>query len=367
MNIKIIMILVFIISYIFTNAVQALQPDHTFNYQGQLIDNGVPANGSYDIIIDAYSLETGGLLLGSTSQHLGITVQNGLFNLTNVNVGNTPYDGEEVWLNIAVRPVGGVGFTNLSPRQLLQSVPYASKLANGFATQGQVYTFDNTFGWGPSDPVSNSPWVVSGPSISYSGEANIGAPLTAAPTNGLYVHANTYMGVRGSQASVDAKLDINSTASGVTADPLRVRKNGTIRFYVDSNGGTGIGSWATPPANGLQVAGDVQQPITSNGIMKYMVHVFCNLPTATIIKSYNGVNNGNITVTNSTNGCIINFPTDIDNRFFQASPTASTASAFGIRRAVQCSVSGGNNQLRCNLFRPDTGAVEVGSFMVLIY
>jgi hypothetical protein len=63
------------------------------------------------------------------------------------------------------------------------------------------------------------------------------------------------LGPRGTQATIDAKLDINSTATATFSDPLRVRKNGNIKFYVDSNGGVSIGSWDTPATDGLKVKG----------------------------------------------------------------------------------------------------------------
>lgn len=51
-----------------------------------------------------------------------------------------------------------------------------------------------------------------------------------------------------------ASLHVNS-ASGT--NPFRVQYNGSTKMFVQTNGGTSIGSTSTPPANGLRVAGDV--------------------------------------------------------------------------------------------------------------
>ena len=412
MNIKnkLIIILIFTISYLHTNNAQAQQPDHTFNYQGELIDNGVPANGSYDIIVDAYDMETAGAQLGSTSQHLGITVQNGLFNLTNVNVSDIPYDGGEVWLNIAVRPAGGGGFTNLAPRQLLQAVPYASKLANGFATQGQVYTFDNTFGWRPQS-LPTPTWNVIGGNLrqNNSGIRNVGIGVGAGD--------NT------------TELEVNSSTG---ENGLKVKINNSTKLWVQSNGGTAIGSFNTsPPVDGLNVMGDTEltgtspvntsngglsvgntagshmtidgddiqrrtngsndpgtmflnfyggdvriasstnkavingdlkQPIDQNGVMKYMVHAFCSNTASSIIKSFNGVNTGTISIASGvTNGrCTITFPESIANRYLQVTPMNSTPG-----RGANCSIFSAD--LVCSRYNPSTLSGVSGEIMILVY
>ncbi len=58
-----------------------------------------------------------------------------------------------------------------------------------------------------------------------------------------------------------AKFHVNS-ASG--EDAFRAQVNGSTKFWVNSNGGTAIGSLTTPPTNGLYVGGNVGIVVSPN-------------------------------------------------------------------------------------------------------
>jgi hypothetical protein len=128
--------------------------DQTFSYQGELLAGGSPATGTYTIAIQAYDATSAGNTIGSLSTHTGVQVNNGLFAIDNVNLGTNTYDGLDIWLEIRVKSASDSGFTALSPRQKMKSVPYATTLIDKGATNGQVLTFDNTSGWQPSTPAS---------------------------------------------------------------------------------------------------------------------------------------------------------------------------------------------------------------------
>src|SRR6185369_16902982 len=51
-------------------------------------------------------------------------VSNGMFTVV-MDFGSGVFTGPDRWLEIAVRPSGGGGFTPLTPRQLLMPAPYA--------------------------------------------------------------------------------------------------------------------------------------------------------------------------------------------------------------------------------------------------
>jgi hypothetical protein len=192
------------------------------------------------------------------------------------------------------------------------------------------------------------------------------------PEADLHVAGDTFIGPRGVLGAVNAKLDVNSTATGNTADPLRVRKNGDIKFYVDSNGGASVGSWDTPPENGLRVSGDIKQPITSNGIIKSMIHASCGFEgfyTTEIIKSYNAVNSGVFTITeNGVFGeCILTFPYDISQRYIHASVPAITQTVdFENPHGSQCRILS-SNTLSCYKYSTKDGTGRVGDYMLFIY
>lgn len=150
-------------------------------------------------------------------------------------------------------------------------------------------------------------------------------------------------------------------------DVLRARINGSTKFYVNENGGTSIGSFVAPPSDGLRVSGDVSQSLSSNGFMKYMVHVNCG-SSPSIVKQYNGVGNGIITVSGSSAGqCVVDFPTNIDNRYWQVSVVYGSTSASG-QKAANCRlVTGSTDKLFCNVSRLDQVLLVPGNIMILIY
>jgi hypothetical protein len=96
---------------------------NAFTYQGYLKDGSSPANGEYDFQFTLYNALTGGSQVGSIVATDDVIVTNGLFTVA-LDFG-TVFDGTRLWLGAAVRPVGGAGYTILSPRQEITAAPYA--------------------------------------------------------------------------------------------------------------------------------------------------------------------------------------------------------------------------------------------------
>jgi hypothetical protein len=98
---------------------------HLINYQGMLTDDaGDPMSGSYDLTLSIYDAAAEGTSLW-TEEHSGVSVEDGLFNLTlgSETVGGIPgsvFEGAEAYLGIKV----GSG-SELTPRIRLLSVGYA--------------------------------------------------------------------------------------------------------------------------------------------------------------------------------------------------------------------------------------------------
>ena len=164
--------------FAFTNVMS--QVDSSFTYQGELMDNGAPANGQYDINLD---LIDGDMTpWGNTSEHSPVEVVNGLFSV-NADFDIDAFDGyKNFTVTVSVRKTSegpGGAFTVLGS-QTVQAVPLATNLTNGSATTGQVLTF-NGFQWNPADPVAgeSSPWTENGTSVSYDGTAIVGRGSTA--------------------------------------------------------------------------------------------------------------------------------------------------------------------------------------------
>lgn len=96
-----------------------------FTYQGQLSQNGAPANGACDMQLSLFDSASPTVQVGSTQTKSNVSVSNGLFTIPDLDFGNV-FDGDARWLQIAVRcPAGSGGYTTLSPLVALTPAPYA--------------------------------------------------------------------------------------------------------------------------------------------------------------------------------------------------------------------------------------------------
>ncbi len=95
-----------------------------FTYQGKLGSNGAAANGPYQFEFRLFDASVAGNQIGTT-QAVETTVQNGAFS-TQLDFGPGAFvAGQDRWLEISVRLIGGDPYTVLTPRQKVNSVPFA--------------------------------------------------------------------------------------------------------------------------------------------------------------------------------------------------------------------------------------------------
>lgn len=114
--------LAFLLSWLVMSRV-ALGQSAPFTYQGQLNEAGLPANGLYDLRAGLFSTPSGGVATGFNTNLL-VEVVNGLFT-TRFDFGIGAFQGENRFLELAVRPAGSGEYTPLLPRQPLTPTPYA--------------------------------------------------------------------------------------------------------------------------------------------------------------------------------------------------------------------------------------------------
>jgi hypothetical protein len=131
-----------------------------FSYQGQLMRNGVPVNGSCDLEFRLHDDGTNDLQLGLPQALSNVPIKNGLFTVQ-LAFGADLIKGFERWIAIWVRcPSGSGGWTPLAPRQPLTAAPLALSLPG-------LWTEDNL----------NSPNIIGGAEVNQVATHAVGAVI----------------------------------------------------------------------------------------------------------------------------------------------------------------------------------------------
>lgn len=108
-----------------------------FTYQGELVEHGVPADGSRDFEFRLFDSETGGSQIGTTQTLTGVAVSEGVFSVS-LDFGYAPFatSDQSRWLEIGVRADSGQPWTVLEPRQVIHAAPFA--LHSEFVPPGSI-------------------------------------------------------------------------------------------------------------------------------------------------------------------------------------------------------------------------------------
>lgn len=99
-----------------------------FSYQGVLDNNGVPANGNFDLTFTLFNTNITGSAVAGPVTNTAVAVSNGLFTAT-VDFG-AAFTGANMWIEIAARTNGSGSFISLAPRQQVTPSPYAILAGN---------------------------------------------------------------------------------------------------------------------------------------------------------------------------------------------------------------------------------------------
>jgi len=100
------------------------QATTAFTYQGQLVNQGTPANGVHDFSFELFDQDSGGSSLTSVVVVEDIMVTDGLFT-TQIDFG-TVFDGSASWLEVGVRDGNSsAAFSILNPRHQITPNPMA--------------------------------------------------------------------------------------------------------------------------------------------------------------------------------------------------------------------------------------------------
>ncbi len=95
-----------------------------FTYQGQLQNDGSPADGSYDMVFTLFATNIAGVSIAGPVTNAATAVSDGFFTTT-IDFGPGAWDGQTNWLEIAVSTNGANAFSTLAPREQIMPVPYA--------------------------------------------------------------------------------------------------------------------------------------------------------------------------------------------------------------------------------------------------
>lgn len=323
-------------------AVPAVETGTAFTYQGQLTENGSPANGPYDFSFLLYDALTGGAQVGASIVVPDVTVGEGLFTVE-IDFGEA-FEGQARWLEIAVRPGDSSNdYTTLSPRQPLTAAPYALSLRPGATIAGDV-----TSGEGVLNLSSNGGYGLDVESATSSGvrvqsAGGSGVSIISADNYGLYVGTSGYTGVAVGTAGSYGVYVGSATLDGVyvghaddygvhidstSLSAIRVESAGNNGVYVISAGGDGLlvcstgsgtcGSTDADNNNGVEVAQAedygarvlaagragfrIDDPGT-NGF--YVTDAGDSGIWVTAATNYAGFFNGDINVTGNCTGCLL--------------------------------------------------------------
>lgn len=121
----------FILSFLFAAIVlsgAAFGQTSAFNYQGKLTEAGASANGTYQFTFRLYDSQAGGSQVGPTLSDVSINVADGSFS-ANLDFGAAAFAGGDRYIDVSVRKTAGDAYTPLTPRQKINSAPYATKAA----------------------------------------------------------------------------------------------------------------------------------------------------------------------------------------------------------------------------------------------
>jgi hypothetical protein len=246
-----------------------------FTYQGQLIDGGVPANGTnYGMVFYLYDAPTNGTLLGNEGI-VSVTVSNGLFTVP-LDFGSV-FDGTPRWLEITVQKNGG-SFATLTPLQQLTPTPYAifANTASNLTGTLPASQLSGTIVSAQLGGTYSAAVTFNDASGNFSG---IGSGLTgvdAASLNGLGA-ANFWQ--TGGNAGTTAGVNYVGTTDN---QPLEMHVNGlrALRLEPDTTGSGSPNVIGGSPENYMDAGGVIGGFIGGGGAVDYNGVAYTNRVSA---------------------------------------------------------------------------------------
>jgi hypothetical protein len=211
----------------------------SFTYQGRLIFDGTPVDGTCSFGVSLYGSPGGPDQIGTPQDKLGVSVSDGYFTLQNLDFGAAAFTGEARYLEIAVDC--GSGGILLTPRVALTAAPYAHSLRPGASVQSSS-----------SNALNLSTGATTGAALSASASATTGdaaavygasSSPSGAGVSGYNATSGygVYGGTAGSTGIPYGVYGLASHAGSATSYGVYGKSNSSV--------GTGVGGEA--PTNGV--------------------------------------------------------------------------------------------------------------------
>ncbi len=122
---KILFALLISLLVVHSSIVMSQDSTSVINYIGVLTDDGLSANGEYDLIFTLFDKQTNGVQIGNSMTFENEYVQTGRI-ILDLDFGIGVFDGNPRFLQIAIRRGNDEGsYTELTPRQEIKPSPYA--------------------------------------------------------------------------------------------------------------------------------------------------------------------------------------------------------------------------------------------------
>lgn len=189
-----------------------------FTYQGKLTDNMAAASGAYQMQFAVWDSQSGGTQISTTWTNTNVIVTNGIFT-SQMDFGETPFDGSIRYLEISVRKTSSDPYMPLFPRQRITSSPYAIKALKA-TTADDVSPGSTNYIQNTSTQQASSNFNISGTGAASVFDAGTqysigGSPMLSAPGSNTLI-LGSVSGVNG--ATANANVGIGTTAPRTNLD-----------------------------------------------------------------------------------------------------------------------------------------------------
>jgi hypothetical protein len=207
-----------------------------FTFQGKLNDNGVAANGGYDMQLKLYDVATvgSGTQIGVTVTFSSVPVTDGVFTVQPDFTANA-FPGADRFVEVGVKPAGsGNPFTILSPRQPITPTPYALHSLNSI-TANSATTATNATNATNATTATNATQLGGQPASNYVQSTDTRMTDARAPLAGStnYIQNTTVQEAANFNISGNGLVG-GKVGIGITTAQSRLNVNGTSWFQGDT-------------------------------------------------------------------------------------------------------------------------------------